>query len=154
MTRPLFQIKPARKQKHPIVLDGVLRWNTAQKMGFLFLFGGVGYGLIEVIWRGRTHPSMVLTGGVCFSLIYGMNKWLHRHSLIVRCAASATAITAVEFSVGIVVNRLLKLGVWDYSKQKFNLLGQICPLYTFFWFLHCIPLVFVLSRTSGATEKK
>lgn len=154
MTRHLFRMKPELKQKNPIVIDGVLRWNAVEKMGFVFLFGGVGYGLIELIWRGRTHPSMVLTGGACFSIIYGMNKWLRKRPLFVRCALSAAAITAVEFSVGLVVNRLLGLGVWDYSNQKFNLLGQICPLYTFFWFLLCIPLIFILSRMTGMTEKK
>ena len=30
----------------------------------MFLFGGFGYGLIEVLWRGRTHWSMVLCGGI------------------------------------------------------------------------------------------
>ena len=29
----------------------------------LFAFGGIAYGLIEILWRRRTHWSMVLTGG-------------------------------------------------------------------------------------------
>ena len=32
----------------------------------LFLFvGGISYGLLELLWRGRTHWTMLL-GGVCF----------------------------------------------------------------------------------------
>ena len=38
-----------------------------------------------------------------------------------------------------------RLGVWDYSRRKGNLLGQICPLYSALWFLLCIP-VLPLSR--------
>ena len=118
---------PVRLRKHPVVIDGRLKWNAAEKLAFLFLTGGVGYGLIELLWRGHTHPSMVVAGGVCFILIYGVNKWLRGHSVLLRSAVSAAAITAVEFSVGIVVNRLLDLSVWDYSGEKYNLLGQICP---------------------------
>lgn len=145
---------PERLRKHPIVIDGKLKWNAAEKLSFLFLTGGVGYGLIELLWRGYTHPSMVIAGGVCFILIYGVNKWLRGHSVLLRSAVSAAAITAVEFSVGIVVNRLLNLSVWDYSGEKYNLLGQICPHYTFLWFLLCIPLVLILTKATRLPAKK
>jgi len=135
------------------VIDGKLKWSAAEKLSFLFLIGGVGYGLIELLWRGHTHPSMVVAGGLCFTMIYGVNKWLKSHSVLLRSAVSAAAITAVEFSVGIVVNRLLNLSVWDYSAEKYNLLGQICPHYTFLWFLLCIPLVLMLSKTARLSVK-
>ena len=32
----------------------------------LFSIGAVGYGLIEVMWRGYTHWSMLGAGGICF----------------------------------------------------------------------------------------
>ena len=48
---------------------------------------------------------------------------------------SAGIITTVEFTVGIIVNVWLKLGVWDYSSKPYNLLGQVCLLYTNLWFL-------------------
>ena len=32
------------------------------------------------------------------------------------------------------------MNVWDYSDRKFNLMGQICPLYSALWFLLCIPV--------------
>ena len=138
---------PVRLRKHPVVIDGRLKWNAAEKLAFLFLTGGVGYGLIELLWRGHTHPSMVV-------LIYGVNKWLRGHSVLLRSAVSAAAITAVEFSVGIVVNRLLDLSVWDYSGEKYNLLGQICPHYSFLWFLLCIPLVWMLTKAARLSAEK
>ena len=145
---------PVRLRKHPVVIDGRLKWNAAEKLAFLFLTGGVGYGLIELLWRGHTHPSMGVAGGVCFILIYGVNKWLRGHSVLLRSAVSAAAITAVEFSVGIVVNRLLDLSVWDYSGEKYNLLGQICPHYSFLWFLLCIPLVWMLTKAARLSAEK
>lgn len=134
------------KQTHPIRIDGALRWNRAERTTVEFLFGGVGYGLIEVLWRGHTHPSMVVTGGGCFLIISGVNRLLRGRSLFLRSAVSAAGVTAVEFSVGVVVNRWLGLGVWDYSKLPYNLLGQICPLYSGLWFLLCLALLFVLSH--------
>ncbi len=148
MTKAMSRIKTRAKQKHPIVIDGRLDWGNAEKLSFLFLFGGVGYGLVELIWRGRTHPSMVITGGICFLLVYGINKALRRRPLLLRSAVSCAAITAVEFSVGAVVNLMLELSVWDYSANRFNVLGQICPLYTFLWFLLSIPLMLISARLS------
>ena len=137
-----------KKAHRKLTLGGRLVWNSVEKFTFIFLTGGVGYGLIELLWRGRTHPSMVLTGGACFTILYGINQIMKNRSVFLRSMLCAAAITAVEFSVGMVVNRLLHLGVWDYSGMKWNLLGQICPLYSFFWFLLCIPLMLLLSKIS------
>ena len=32
----------------------------------LFSIGAMGYGLIEILWRGYTHWSMLTAGGICF----------------------------------------------------------------------------------------
>ncbi|MGN1095920.1 MAG: hypothetical protein ACI4QR_05985, partial [Eubacteriales bacterium] len=66
-----------------------------------FLAGGVGYGLIEIMWRGRTHWSMVLVGGVCFVSVCSINKAMRRHRLILRAAACALFITCTEFLSGL-----------------------------------------------------
>ena len=129
-----------------IFLDGRLTWHPAFKMGEIFLFGGIGYGLIELLWRGRTHPSMVLTGGMCFMIIYGINLLLKNRSIFLRGAFCARLITGVEFCVGMLVNRLWGMAVWDYSGERFHLLGQICPKYTFLWFLLSLPLSMLVSR--------
>lgn len=100
-----------------------------------FLFGGLGYGLIEVIWRGKTHPSMVMCGGICFVAIHLVNGKMRKHSIFMRAFVSMLVITAVEFIFGCIVNIGLKLAVWDYSKMRFQLLGQVCLLYSFFWYL-------------------
>ncbi|MCQ2436475.1 MAG: putative ABC transporter permease [Clostridia bacterium] len=117
---------------------------TAPQRAFVdFLFGGFGYGLIEVIWRGRTHISMVITGGVCYLLLRLIGMKMADRGILLRCAAGAVGITATEFAVGCVVNLGLGLGVWDYSSMSFNLLGQVCLLYSVLWFLLCLPIFFV-----------
>lgn len=104
--------------------------------GFVCSLGGILYGLIELLWRGYTHPSMVLTGGVCFLILYKLSNV--RRNLVVKAIMGALAITTLEFAVGVVVNVILKLDVWDYSKVPLNILGQICPIYCVLWFALCI----------------
>ena len=36
----------------------------------IYAAGGLLYGLIEILWRGWTHWSMVLCGGLCFLVMY------------------------------------------------------------------------------------
>lgn len=106
----------------------------------LFLVGGIGYGLIEMLWRGKTHWSMLLTGGLCFIALFRLFEKAEDFSLKFRCIAGGAVITGFEFVSGCVFNRLLKLKVWDYSKNRLNFKGQICALYSFLWTLLCIPV--------------
>ena len=43
-------------------------------------------------------------------------------------------ITALELIKGLVVNINLGWNVWDYAKEPFNLLGQICLFSSFWWY--------------------
>ena len=101
----------------------------------LFLIGGRLYTWIEILWRGRTHWTMFILGGLCFVIMGLLNEYtfpwhwcLFRQSLV-----SACIITTFEFLTGCVVNIWLKWQVWDYSNLPFNLLGQICLYYFLLW---------------------
>ena len=51
--------------------------------------------------------------------------------LSVQAMLGAAIISTSEMLVGLVVNRWLGLGVWDYSGVRGNLLGQVClPFFT------------------------
>jgi len=104
----------------------------------VFTLGGAMYGAVEVLWRGHTHWTMLLAGGVCFTLIYLVDKY-GRGSLFVKCAVSAALITAVEFCTGLIVNLWLGWEVWDYSALPMNLLGQVCPLFSLYWLALSVP---------------
>ena len=100
---------------------------------FIYVLGAGLYCRIEILYRGQTHWSMFIVGGVCFLMMYLLSeaalplwaKWL----------GSAAFISSVELFSGIILNIVLRLNVWDYSDQKLNILGQVCPLYSFFWLL-------------------
>ena len=121
----------------------VSKW---QRCLLKFMLGGVGYGLLELIWRGRTHFSMVLTGGACLVAICAVNEKLQGKNIFLRSGICAAAITVAEFAVGMLVNRVFNMSVWDYSGMAGNILGQICPLYSFLWFLLCVPICFCVSK--------
>ncbi len=107
----------------------------------IFVFGAVNYTAIELLWRGHTHWTMALAGGLCAMLIYVFNMEYSEVSLIAKCFAGAIIITSVELVTGLIVNLTLKWNVWDYSHRAFNFLGQICPQYFVYWFFLCIPIV-------------
>lgn len=45
----------------------------------------------------------------------------------------ALIVTAAEFCAGYVLNILLGLGIWDYSRLPLNLMGQICLPFSLIW---------------------
>ncbi len=63
-----------------------------------------------------------------------------------RWTLCAAAVTTVEYFTGVLVNLRLGWNVWSYADRPLNVLGQICPLYTLFWFGLAIPGVW-LGRT-------
>ena len=109
----------------------------------LFLFGGAVYSLIEVMFRGYTHWSMTVTGGLCLVLMYRRFTSIPDDPLMMKCLFGAVTITAMEFAAGCIVNLWLDWQVWDYSGMLFNLYGQICPLFSALWFLLTVPVVSV-----------
>lgn len=107
------------------------------------LFGGALYSLAEILFRGYTHWSMTITGGICLLLIYSRYEKKPREPLAKKCVYGALVITAAEFTAGCIVNLWLKWDVWDYSAHPFNIMGQICPLFTAMWFFITIPAVWL-----------
>lgn len=100
--------------------------------GAIYLLGAMGYGALEILWRGHTHWTMLLTGGLCLSLIYCIAA-NSREKLWKQWIMSAAVITTAEFVVGCIVNLHLGWNVWDYSDRPFHLLGQICPTFFLIW---------------------
>ncbi len=103
--------------------------------GILFLFGGGLYCCFELLWRGYTHWTMFLVGGLCFVIMGLLNE--HKYTwdmpMLYQALISAVIITGFEFVTGCIVNLWLKWNIWDYSGLPFNLLGQICLYYFFLW---------------------
>lgn len=101
----------------------------------LVLTGGCIYYAIEILWRGYSHWSMFLLGGICFLFLGMINEVIPWEMELWKQAVIGTVmITFLEFAVGCVVNLWLGWNVWDYSNVPFNILGQICLPYAILWF--------------------
>lgn len=109
---------------------------SALKYLFLFSFGGIIYVIIEMLWRGYSHWSMFILGGLCFLLLGLINeKYTRDIPLVLQMLFGTFIITSLEFIAGCILNLWLGLNVWDYYDLPFNILGQICLPYMFLWFL-------------------
>ena len=105
--------------------------------------GDFGYGIIEILFRGYTHWSMIIAGGLCFLVFYILNSILKTNSILVRCLIAMLIITTIELIVGLIVNVVLKWNVWDYSNMFLNFMGQICVVYSGIWFSMGVPMTYL-----------
>ena len=108
-------------------VKGMKLWKT----GLIFCAGGAVYVGMELCWRGRSHISMFLAGGLCLLLIGHLEEVEPRLPLPLRVLAGAGIITMTELGIGLAVNR--DFAVWDYRDVWGNWLGQICPAFCLAW---------------------
>lgn len=103
---------------------------------FLFFVGGFTYFYMEIAFRGFSHFSMIICGGLAF-IFCGLIDQLSgfRLSIISQMLISTIIITTLELITGYIVNIRLHLNVWDYSRMPYNFHGQICAAYSFIWMI-------------------
>lgn len=94
-----------------------------------FWFGAIGYPLIELAYRRRTHPSMALAGGLATVVLRRIGKT--NRPLWQQALLGGLAITGIEYGFGMIFNRRYR--VWDYRRTPLNLQGQICLPFTLAW---------------------
>lgn len=100
----------------------------------LAVIGGLVYMGIEILWRGHTHWSMGVLGGLCFVFIGLLDEWFEHPPLLLQMLQGAAIVTALELITGIIVNLHLGWDVWDYSDMPGNFMGQVCPQFAVAWF--------------------
>lgn len=126
-------------------------------LAFLFFIGShVGWG-IEVLFRkffsaGNPQHRWVNPGflvgpylplyGFSLCILYllaNCEALLPIASLPLRravlFAVMAVCVTALEYLVGLLSVKVMKVKLWDYSGCWGNIQGIICPLFSFFWML-------------------
>ena len=148
--------------------NSLTAFQTFVVIAFLFFFGGVLGWFIELVFRrffDKTNPERLwlnpgfLTGPclpvygfgavALFSLSlvevyisvfesYGI-KWY-----ILMFIVMALIMTAIEFIAGIIFIKGMHIQLWDYSEEPGNIMGIICPKFTFFWGVLAALYYFVL----------
>lgn len=94
---------------------------------FLWAAGGSVYYAVEMAYRGFSHWSMFVLGGIClcfFAWQGSVSGWRDPFwRQLFRCLLF---VTACEFITGLIVNKWLGWQVWDYTGLPLQLWGQIC----------------------------
>ena len=108
----------------------------------LFLLGGGGYLAIELAWRGASHWTMFLAGGICLCVLQALA--VRPVCLPLAAGAGAAAVSGLEVCIGLACREVLHNAVWDYSAEWGNLAGLVCPRYCLYWFLLCGWVILVL----------
>lgn len=101
---------------------------------FRWVIAGGLYGLMEIVYRGYTHWSMVLLAvllsiplDICNEhLPWEMPIWL-------QAICGGVIVTLGELVTGLLLNVWLGFDIWNYSKLWGNLWGQICIQFTVRW---------------------
>ena len=106
-----------------------------KKYIILTFCGGSLYQILELLWRGYSHWTMFILGGLCFVLLGLINEVLpwNMPLLLQGIVGSAIIVTPLEFITGYIVNIQLGWNIWDYSSMPFNFMGQICLSFSFLW---------------------
>ena len=112
----------------------MMKQSKIKKYEFLFFVGATIYVIIEKLYRGYSHWTMFLLGGICFialGLINEVMPW--DMPLLLQMFIGGAIITVLELITGCVVNLWFGWNVWDYSELPFNLWGQISLFSSIVW---------------------
>lgn len=121
---------------------------------FLFGIGGIAGWFIELFYRRFASDSnperkwinpgflvgpclplygfglIVLYGISSLPILQGDNT---ADKIVLTFVLMGVLLTALEFVAGLVFIRGLKIKLWDYSECFGNVMGIICPKFSFFW---------------------
>lgn len=110
-------------------------FRTIFKYLILGNIGGIVYVFIELLYRGFSHWTMYIVAAISFILIGLINEYISWDmKLWKQMLIGACIVTFMEFISGYIINIKLGWQVWDYSNLPFNIMGQICLLFSIIWF--------------------
>ena len=116
----------------------------------LWAVGGCIYYGIEVLFRGFSHISMFMLGGLCMQFFTWQGRLTEWQDALPRQITRCTIfVVSMEFITGIIVNKWYHLAVWDYSDMPLQLWGQICLpfalIFSFYvlWVSFCPDICFI-----------
>ena len=100
----------------------------------IFAVGAAVYMTIEILYRGFTHWTMGVLGGISLILIGIIDELTTEDlPLMVQAPLASIIITLLEYYAGCILNLRLGMDIWDYSELPFNVDGQICLYFSLAW---------------------
>ena len=126
---------------------------------YFLIFSFLGW-CVEVVFyffkTGRFVNRGLAKGPVC--PIYGIGICLSYlllkdiDSFILLSLFSMAVATAVELAVGYLTYRMLGKRLWDYSCERGNILGHVCPRFSLIWGVVCAAVIRIIPRLDPAVS--
>jgi len=118
----------------------------------IFLIGCIVGWCIEVVYRTIQFKKVINPGFLKgpYLPVHGMGLVgiyfisLANISLVLKILLFVILTTGVELILGLISRNWFNLELWDYSKDKFNYKGVICPLYSFYWLVLSLAIFFTI----------
>lgn len=110
---------------------------------FIFISGAIVGWCIEFFWRrffdetkrwgnpGFLNGPWLPVYGFGTVILFQISKL--GISILYLPIIFLVTLTILEFLAGIVFINFFNIRLWDYRKNRFNIKGIICPLYSLFW---------------------
>ncbi len=127
---------------------------------YFLVFSFLGW-CAEVIFyifkTGRLVNRGIAKGPIC--PIYGIGICLSYlllgslESFILTALLSMAVATIVEFSVGFLVDRALGRRLWDYTSERGNILGYVCPRFSILWGIICAAIIRIIPMLDPVIQR-
>lgn len=134
-------------------------WGKRVLSVLLWFFGGTLYFLLEIAWKMcHNEPEKISWTMLVLAIFLTIPVERFGEQLSWDCplwlqaAACAALVTAAELYAGLLLNNVLGLNVWDYSDLPGNLWGQICPQFSFAWWVLCLAFIPIFDWMRYAVE--
>lgn len=108
---------------------------------YFIIYSFLGW-IMESIVRSVSEKKLINTGFLYgpFCPIYGFGAVImfsfldnFANNIILLFIISLVILTAWEYIVGVLLEKIFKTKYWDYSDQKFNFQGRICLINSLCW---------------------
>ena len=88
---------------------------------FLFIIGGFTYYMIEILWRGYSHWSMFILGGICFLFAGIQNEYIEWEYPLWRQILNVDIFVLIsEFITGCIVNLYFHCLFYNLKNKNIN----------------------------------
>ena len=97
--------------------------------------------------RGLAHGPVCPIYGVGICLCHALLGGVRSFVLLALC--SMAVATAVELAAGYLCERFLSRRLWDYTAERGNILGYVCPRYSLIWGIATATVIRMLPLLDG-----
>ena len=105
---------------------------------FFWALGGALYYTFEILFRGFSHWSMYVLGGICFVFFYIQGESMGWQEPVWKQTLRCTVfVTAGEFITGIIVNKWLHYSLGLQPDAVTGIWTDLCTFYDYFFRSKC-----------------